>query len=66
VSSLSGHLVSGVFIVLSKIAGLAGAIFISNKARARQLVVGATLVAIGAALIPASDIALLAGLAFGH
>jgi predicted cation transporter len=56
-SSLSGRLVSGVVIVLSGIAGLVGAIFISKQARARQLVVAAALIAIGAALIPASNIA---------
>jgi putative esterase len=60
-SSLSGYLVSGVVIVLSGTAGLAGAIFISNQARARQLVVAAALIAIGAALIPAANIALSAG-----
>ncbi len=60
-SSLSGHLVAGVVIVLSGIAGLVGAIFISKQARARQLVVAAALIVIGAALIPASNIALLAG-----
>jgi hypothetical protein len=60
-SSLSGHLAAGVVIVLSGTAGLVGAIFISKEARARQLVVGAALIAIGAALIPASNIALLAG-----
>ena len=59
-SSLSGRLVSGVVIVLSGIAGLVGAIFISKQARARQLVVAAALIAIGAVLIPASNIALLA------
>jgi len=60
-SSFSGHLAAGVVIVLSGIAGLVGAIFISKQARARQLVVAAALIAIGAALIPASNIALLAG-----
>ena len=60
-SSTSGYLVSGVFIVLAGAAGLAGAIFISKEARARWLVAGAALIAIGAALIPASNIALLAG-----
>lgn len=59
-SSLSGRLVSGVVIVLSGIAGLAGAIFISKQARARQLVVAAALIAIGAALIPAANIAVSA------
>ena len=52
-SSLSGHLVSAVFIVLGGASGLAGAIFIAKQARARQLVAGA-------ALIPASNIALFA------
>ena len=60
-SSLSGYLVAGVVIVLSGTAGLAGAIFISKEAKARQLVVGAALIAIGATLIPASNIALHAG-----
>jgi hypothetical protein len=58
-SSLSGHLVSAVFIVPAGIAGLAGAIFISKQADTRPLVIGAALIAIGAALIPASNIALL-------
>ena len=60
-SSLPGHLAAGVLIALSGTAGLAGAIFISKEARARQLVAGAALIAIGTALIPASNIALLAG-----
>ena len=60
-SSLPGHLAAGIVIVLSGTAGLAGAILISKEARARQLVIGAALIAIGAALIPASNIALLAG-----
>ena len=60
-SSLPGHLAAGGLIALSGTAGLAGAIFISKEARARQLVAGAALIAIGAALIPASNIALLAG-----
>ena len=60
-SSIPGYLVSAVFTVLAGAAGLAGAILISKEARARQLVIGAALIAIGAALIPASNIALLAG-----
>jgi drug/metabolite transporter (DMT)-like permease len=56
-SSLPGHLVSAVVIVLSAGAGLVGAVFISREARASQLVTGAALIAIGAALIPASNIA---------
>jgi len=59
-SSLSGYLVSAVFIVLSGALGLVGAIFISKEAGARQLVLGAALIAIGAALIPASNIAVSA------
>ena len=59
-SSLSGRLVSGVVIVLAGISGLVGAIFISKQARARQLVVAAALIAIGAVLIPASNIAVSA------
>jgi hypothetical protein len=59
-ASLPGHLVSAVFIVPSGISGLAGAIFISKQATARPLVAGAALIAIGAALIPASNIAELA------
>lgn len=59
-SSLSGHLISAVFIVLAGTSGLAGAIFIAKQARARLLVAGAALIAIGAALIPASNIALFA------
>lgn len=57
-SSVFGHVVSGVFIVLSGTSGLVGAIFISTEAGVRMLVVGAAFIAIGAALIPASDIAL--------
>lgn len=60
-SSIFGYLVSALFIVLAGASGLAGAIFISKEARARQLVIGAALITIGAALIPASNIALLAG-----
>ena len=59
-SSLSGRLVSGVVIVLAGISGLVGAILISKRARARQLVVAAALIAIGAVLIPASNIAVSA------
>jgi hypothetical protein len=58
-SSLSGHLVSAVFIVPSGVLGLAGAILIAKQAGTRQLVTGAALIALGAALIPASNIALL-------
>jgi hypothetical protein len=61
-SSLSGHLVSAVFIVVAGISGLIGAVFISKEAKTRQLIVGAALIAIGAALIPASNIALFASL----
>jgi hypothetical protein len=61
VSSIPGYLVSGVFIVLAGAAGLAGAVFISKQARARPLVAGVALITIGAALIPVSNIALLAG-----
>lgn len=57
-SSVFGHVVSGVFIVLSGTSGLVGAILISRDAGVRQLVWGAALIAIGAAVIPASDIAL--------
>ena len=57
-SSVFAHVVSGAVIVLSGISGLVGAIFVSNKVGVRQLVVGAALIAIGAVLIPASDIAL--------
>jgi hypothetical protein len=56
-SSLSGYLVAAVFLVLAGISGLVGAILISKQARARQLVVAAALIAIGAVLIPASNIA---------
>jgi len=63
-SSLSGRLVSGVVIVLAGISGLVGAILISKQARARQLVVAAALIAIGAVLIPASNIAVSADLLF--
>jgi len=58
-SSIPGYLVSAVFIVLAGAAGLAGATFISKEARARPLIIGAVLITIGAALIPASNIALL-------
>lgn len=60
-SSTSGYLVSGVFIVLAGAAGVAGAVFIAQEARARPLVAGAALIALGAVLIPAPNIALLAG-----
>jgi hypothetical protein len=60
-SSLSGYLVAAVVIVLAGVSGLAGAVFISEQARARPLVTGAALIALGAALIPASNIALRAG-----
>jgi hypothetical protein len=60
-SSTSGYLVSAVFIVLAGAAGVAGAIFAAREARARPLVAGAALIALGALLIPASNIALLAG-----
>jgi hypothetical protein len=56
-SSLPGHMASATFIALSGISGLVGAILISNELGARQLVLGAVLIAIGAALIPASNIA---------
>jgi len=55
-SSLPGHMASATFIALSGISGLVGAILISNELGARQLVLGAVLLAIGAALIPASNI----------
>jgi hypothetical protein len=55
------YLVSAVFIVLSGVSGLAGAVFIAKEARARPLVAGAALIALGALLIPASNIALLTG-----
>jgi len=56
-SSLSGHLVSAAFVVPSGVTGLAGAVLISKVARASQLVIGAALIAVGAALIPAANIA---------
>ena len=56
-STLSGHLVSAAFVVPSGVTGLAGAVLISKVARARQLVIGAALIALGAALIPAANIA---------
>jgi len=56
-SSLAGHMASATFIMLSGISGLAGAILISNEVGVRQLVLGAVLIAIGAALIPLSNIA---------
>jgi hypothetical protein len=56
-SSLAGHLVSAVFIVPSGAAALAGAILISRELRARQLVAGAVLIAIGATLIPVANLA---------
>ncbi|HWT77691.1 MAG TPA: hypothetical protein VN648_02690 [Candidatus Methylomirabilis sp.] len=60
-SSIPGYLVSAVFIGLAGISGLAGAVFIAKEAKAGQLVIGAALIAVGALLIPASNIALLAG-----
>jgi hypothetical protein len=54
-SSLPGHLVSAAFIGPAAAAGLAGAVLISRAARARQLIIGAALIALGAALIPASS-----------
>jgi hypothetical protein len=57
-SSLSGHLVSAVFIVLAGASGLVAAVFISNEAGSRRLIVGAALIGTGAAPIPASNIAL--------
>ena len=56
-SSLYGHELSAAFIALAGLSGLVGAILISKENGARQLVVGAALIAIGAALIPASNIA---------
>ena len=60
-SSLSGHLLSGVFIALAGISGVVGAIFFSKDKGVPQIVVGAVLIAIGAALIPASNIAAQSG-----
>jgi hypothetical protein len=60
-SSIPGYLLSAVFIVLAGVSGLAGAVLIAKEARARPLVIGAALIALGALLIPASNIALLAG-----
>jgi len=58
-SSLAGDQASAAFIVLSGISGLFGATFISKAAgKMRLLVVSAVLIAVGAALIPASNIAL--------
>jgi hypothetical protein len=56
-SSLSGHVVSAAFIAFAGVSGLVAAILISKEAGVPQLVVGAALIAIGAALIPASNIA---------
>jgi hypothetical protein len=56
-SSLSGHVVSAAFIVPAGISGLVGAVLVARETRFRQLVIGAAPIAIGAALIPASDIA---------
>lgn len=56
-SSLTVHMVSGVFIALAGVSGLVGAILISKDVGVRPLVLGAVLIAIGAALIPASNIA---------
>lgn len=56
-SSLPGHIISAAFIGLSGISGLGGAILISEEVGVRQLVLGAVLIATGAALIPVSNIA---------
>ena len=56
-SSLPGHMASAAFIAFAGTAGLVAAILISKEAGVPQLVVGAALIAIGAALIPASNIA---------
>ena len=56
-SSLPGHVLSAAFIVLAAAAGLIGAALISRQAGVPQLVVGVGLIAAGAALIPASNIA---------
>lgn len=56
-SSLSGHELSAGFIMLAGLSGLVGAILISKETGVRQLVLGASLIALGAALIPASNIA---------
>ena len=57
-TSISGHVIAGIFIVLSGTSGLVGATYLSRSLRARHLVVGAVLIAMGAELIPASNIAL--------
>jgi hypothetical protein len=57
-ASLVGHVVAGVVIVLSGLSGLVGAIFVAQVSRARELVLGVALIAVAAALIPASNILL--------
>ena len=56
--SISGHVIAGIFILLSGTSGFVGAIYLSRSVGATYLVAGAVLIAIGAALIPASNIAL--------
>jgi len=56
-SSLPSFLVAAVFIVLSGTSGLVGATFLAKGAGAPQLIVGTALIAIGAVLIPVSNIA---------
>lgn len=57
-SSISGHVIAGMFIVLSSTSGLVGAIYLFRSVGPTYLVAGAVLIAIGAAPIPASNIAL--------
>lgn len=57
-SSISGHVIAGMFIVLSGTSGLVGAIYLFRSVGVTYLVAGAVLIGIGAALIPASNIAL--------
>lgn len=56
-SSLPGHELSAVFIAAAGISGLVGAIVITKETGVRWLAIGAALIAVGAALIPASNIA---------
>lgn len=56
--SISGHVIAGILIAFSDTLGLVGAIYLARSLGATYLVLGAVLIAMGAALIPASNIAL--------
>jgi hypothetical protein len=60
-SSLSGHLLAAVVIALSWASGLTGAVVMTRASGPGLLVLGAALLGLGAAFIPASNIAVQAG-----